>query len=75
VTFTYWNSLGGISRGTMRPEGDRLDFGTGRYKAPDGRNLSYSTYWRRLGDDSYEAVTVSADSPSLNRTVVFRRVR
>jgi hypothetical protein len=75
VIFTYWNSLGGVSRGTMRPVGDRLDFGTGSYKASDGSTLTYSTYWRRLGDDAYEAVTVSADAPSLNRSVTFRRVR
>ncbi|HEY0413826.1 MAG TPA: hypothetical protein VGD66_11870 [Allosphingosinicella sp.] len=75
VIFTYWNSLGGVSRGTLRRDGEKLDFGTGSYTAPDGRSLAYSTYWRRLGEDAYEAVTVSADAPSLNRKVTFRRVR
>ena len=74
VSYTYWNSLGGVSRGTMRPLPDRLDFGNDSYRAPDGRRLSISTAWRRVGDDAYEAVTSSADVPSMNRTVRYQRV-
>lgn len=72
--FVYFNSLGGVSRGTMRAEGDRLVFGDETYRGADGREIRVSTHWRRLGDGAYESVAVSADSPSLNRTVRFVRV-
>ena len=74
VSFTYWNSSGGVSRGSMRPDVERLNFGDERYRGPDGREISLSTFWRRVGDDAYEAVTVSAQSPSMNRTVRYQRV-
>jgi uncharacterized protein YndB with AHSA1/START domain len=75
VSYTYWNSLGGVSRGTMRPDGPvRLDFGDERYRGPDGREASIGTAWRRVGDDAYEAVTSSTEMPSMNRTVRYERV-
>lgn len=74
VAFTYWNTLGGVSRGTMKPAGDRLDFGDEAYAAPDGKRARMATHWRRVGGDAYEAVTRSAEMPSMNRTVVYRRV-
>lgn len=74
VTFTYWNSSGGVSRGTMRPGAERLDFGDETYRGPDGREVRISSHWRRVGDDAYEAVTQSAQSPGMNRTVTYRRV-
>lgn len=74
ASYTYWNSLGGVSRGTMRPKTDRLDFGDETYRGPDGKEAKLSTYWRRVGDDSYEAVTVSPQMPSMNRTVRYIRV-
>ncbi len=74
VAFTYWNSLGGVSRGTMRAQAGRLSFGDEAYTGPDGKRLSMSTSWRRVGDDAYEAVTVSRQSPSINRIVRYQRV-
>ena len=74
VSYTYWNSLGGVSRGTVRPQSGRLDFDEERYRAPDGRQASIATAWRRVGDDAYEAVTSSAEMPSMNRTVRYERV-
>jgi uncharacterized protein YndB with AHSA1/START domain len=74
VAYTYWNSLGGVSRGTMKPAGDRLDFGDEAYTAPDGKQARIATHWRRLGADAYEAVTSSPELPSMNRTVTYRRV-
>ena len=74
VSYTYWNTSGGVSRGTMRPEADRLQFGDETYRAPDGREISLATSWRRLGEDSYESATTSAGSPHMNRTVRFARV-
>jgi uncharacterized protein YndB with AHSA1/START domain len=74
VTYTYWNSLGGVSRGTMKPVGERLDFGDEAYTAPDGRTARIATHWRFRGADAYEAVTSSPELPSMNRTVTYRRV-
>ena len=74
VSYTYWNSQGGVSRGTMRPEPERLNFGDESYRGPDGRHISLSTYWRRVGDDAYEAVISSPQAPSMNRTVRYQRV-
>lgn len=74
VTFTYWNSIGGVSRGTMRPEAERLNFGDETYRGPDGREMTISTHWRRVGDDAYEAVSASPQSSSMNRTVRYERV-
>ena len=74
VTYTYWNSSGGVSRGTMQPDGDRLRFGDETYRGADGRQISIATSWRRTGANSYESVTSSTDSPGLNRTVRFERV-
>ena len=73
VTYTYWNSLGGVSRGTMRADGARLAFGDESYTDPQGRRITLSTHWRRDGD-SYEAVTASEQAPSMNRAVRYRRV-
>ena len=74
VGYTYWNSQGGVSRGTVRAGADRLDFGDETYRSPDGREARISTFWRRVGDDAYESVTQSADLPGMNRTVTYRRV-
>jgi uncharacterized protein YndB with AHSA1/START domain len=73
VGYTYWNSLGGVSRGTMRPGESRLDFGDESYTAPDGRRASIATEWR-LVDGGYDAVISSPEIPSMNRTVRYRRV-
>ncbi|HEX8526498.1 SRPBCC family protein [Allosphingosinicella sp.] len=73
VGYTYWNSLGGVSRGTMRARDGGLDFGDESYAGPDGRRITISTRWRRIGGD-YEAVSVSPQSPSMNRTVRYVRV-
>jgi uncharacterized protein YndB with AHSA1/START domain len=74
VAFTYFNSLGGVSRGTMRPAPDGLNFGDEHYRGPDGREITLSVSWRRVGDDAYEVVTRSQDAPSMNGTVTYRRV-
>jgi uncharacterized protein YndB with AHSA1/START domain len=73
VAFTYFNSLGGVSRGTMRGEPGRLNFGDEHYRGADGREILISVAWRQVGDDAYEVITRSADAPSMNGTVVYRR--
>ncbi len=70
VTYTYWNSTGGVSRGTMRPEAGRLSFGDEHYRGADGRQLTISTYWQAIGEESYEAVSTG----EATRRVRYRRV-
>ena len=73
VTYTYWNSSGGVSRGTMRAADGRLEFGDETYTDRQGRRATISTQWR-LDGEGYEAVTASRQMPSMNRTVRFTRV-
>ncbi|HYG29456.1 MAG TPA: SRPBCC domain-containing protein [Allosphingosinicella sp.] len=73
VAYTYWNSLGGVSRGTMRPQPGRLDFGDESYTDPQGRRITISTHWR-TEPNAFEAVVASAQAPSMNRTVRYARV-
>jgi|GEM_PF-763833 len=73
VAYTYWNSSGGVSRGTMRPRAGRLDFGDEIYTDPQGRRTTISTHWR-LDGDAYEAVSAAPLAPAMNRTVRYVRV-
>ena len=74
VAFTYFNSLGGVSSGTMRPGQGRLNFGNEQYRGPEGREITLSIFWRRAGEDAYEVITASADAPAMNGTVRYERV-
>ena len=74
VTYTYWNSLGGVSRGTMRPDSGRLSFGEESYTDPQGRRITISTHWSRDRDAAYDAVSSSEQAPSMNRTVRYIRI-
>lgn len=55
LTFTYWNSTGGIGRGTVTP-GPELRFAMRMRGSPDAPEQDYTTVWRRT-PDGYEATT------------------
>ena len=74
VEYTYWNSDGGISRGSMTPRGDRLDFGDEVYRGADGRELRIATEWRKAGSDSYETVSKGGSDPTGSRVVRYTKV-
>jgi hypothetical protein len=74
VDYTYWNSSGGVSRGTMLPKPDALDFGDETYTGPDGRKTVISTLWRKAGADAYEAVNTAGADPTGSRIVRYTRV-
>ena len=54
VEFLYVENLGGVSRGTMRPDGAALVFPPTQFAA-EGEALTYRVRWTRLDDASYEA--------------------
>ncbi|HEX8224615.1 MAG TPA: SRPBCC family protein [Allosphingosinicella sp.] len=74
VEYTYWNSSGGVSRGTMAPTADGLDFGNEIYTGPDGRKMTISTMWRKVAADAYEAVSRSGTDPTGSRIVRYTRI-
>jgi hypothetical protein len=74
VGYTYWSSSGGVSRGTMAAKGVELDFGHESYTGADGRRMTISTSWRKVGADSYETVSRSSPDPTGSRVVRYRRV-
>ena len=74
VGFTYWNSSGGVSRGTMAATPEGLDFGDEIYTGADGRRMTISTMWRKVGADSYETVSRSGADPTGSRVVRYSRV-
>jgi uncharacterized protein YndB with AHSA1/START domain len=74
VGYTYWNSSGGVSRGTMAAIPEGLDFGNETYTGADGRKLTISTLWRKVGADAYETVSRSGAGPTGSRVVRYNRV-
>jgi hypothetical protein len=74
VEYTYWNSSGGVSRGTMAAEPVGLDFGDQVYTGPDGRKMTISTRWRWVGADAYETVSTAGADPTGSRVVRYSRV-
>lgn len=74
VGYTYWNSSGGVSRGSMAAKGEGLDFGDETYVGADGRKMTISTMWRKVGADAYETVSTSGTDPTGSRVVRYRRV-
>lgn len=73
LAFVYFNSIGGVSQGSLGAEPDRLNFGEEHYRGADGRQIALSVSWRRVGDDAYEAITSSTDAPRMNGTVRYQR--
>lgn len=74
IEYVYWNSLGGVSKGSMISRPGLFDFGDETYTGADGRRFTMSTEWRRIGDNSYEARTTSANNPIGDRIVRFTRI-
>ena len=74
LAFTYFNSIGGVSRGSMRPGAGELNFGEEHYRGPDGQQIALTVVWRPVeGGEAYEVVTSSTDAPRMNGTVRYVR--
>jgi uncharacterized protein YndB with AHSA1/START domain len=74
VEYTYWNSAGGVSRGTMAARADGLDFGNESYTASDGSKTTILTKWRKAGADAYETINTSGADPTGSRVVRYSRI-
>ena len=57
VEFVYFNSLGGVSRGSLAARDGILDFADQEYRGPDGAKMTIHTQWRPT-DSSYEVVNI-----------------
>lgn len=74
VEYTYWNSSGGISRGSMTQRDGVLDFGDEVHRTRDGREIRIGSAWRRIDETSYEMRIRSSDNPTGSRAVRYTRV-
>jgi hypothetical protein len=54
VRFTYWNTLGGVSTGTMAVDGRNLVFPES-YEGKDGGRIEMRSVWSPDGSDAYVA--------------------
>ena len=55
ITFVYWNSLGGIGRGSAAPAGSQINFSGTIHATPTGKEQGFATVWRKAGD-GYEVI-------------------
>jgi hypothetical protein len=57
MAYTYWNSDGGVSTGTMDVEGPRRVFPAERYTDSNGRQRELRTTWLGHGDSAWVMTT------------------
>ena len=74
VEYVYFNSDGGVSKGGMKAAADTLLFDDEVHTLPDGKKIVFATAWRLTSPTSYEVVQKSANSPSGERVVVYKRI-
>jgi hypothetical protein len=65
VTFTYWNSIGGVGRGKAIANGSELQFSGDIHATPDAPNEHFTATWLKV-DGGYE-VTDAGRTKSLFR--------
>jgi len=74
--FTYFNSLGGIGRGTVEPSGSTLHFKGSMRASPDKSPQQIDSEWRIVDDDHYDVRSlVKSASTAGNGVLHFRRVK
>ena len=74
VRYTYYNSIGGVSVGTMQVEDGRLVFPES-YESKDGKRIEMRSVWTQEGPDTFTAKTDvrTGDSWKEQFRVVFKR--
>lgn len=56
IVFTYWNSLGGVGRGSATADGPDLQFALSMRATPDAAPLAVAPLWHRTAD-GYDVTT------------------
>ncbi|HEY7379504.1 MAG TPA: hypothetical protein VH542_12530 [Steroidobacteraceae bacterium] len=62
ISYMYFNSQGGVSKGTVQVQGARLQFPGEEYTGADGKVQRYRTSWERVGAGGYVALTEQESS-------------
>jgi hypothetical protein len=76
VVFTYFNSLGGVGRGTVTEKGELLRFAGSMRASPDKARQRIDSEWRFVDEDHYEVRSlVKSPSTGGNQLLRFRRVK
>ena len=74
VAFTYFNSLGGMGRGTVAEKDDMLRFTGSMRASPDKPPEKIDSEWRMVDDDHYEVRSlVPSASTGGNQALRFTR--
>ena len=72
IQFVYWNSLGGVSYGSVRQQSNRIVFPDETYTGANGSLVTVQTVWIPDGDAAYDSVTTERHEDGRVRE---RRVR
>ncbi len=74
--YTYWDSNGGVSRGTLVPDGRSLTSPAETYTDADGATRQIVSRWTITGEDTWEqsAEEPLASGPRLLWVIRYRRV-
>jgi beta-xylosidase len=72
VDYVYRGMGGGEMRGSMKPDGADLDFGTTDHVAKDGKRIAITVRWVRVAPDAYEARNTSP-TPGFTHNVRYVR--
>jgi hypothetical protein len=76
AVFTYFNSLGGVGRGSLAGEGPLLRFKGDMRASPDKPQQPIDSEWRVVDDDHYEVRSlVKSPSTGGNKVLRFTRVK
>ncbi len=76
IGFVYWNSLGGVSTGTVVALHSQITFPDESYDGPNGERITISSAWENITDDGYDsriAETSAGGSSSVSKMRFERR--
>ena len=76
LVFTYFNSLGGVGRGSVMQTGDVLHFKGSMRASPDKQPQPIDSEWTVLDDDHYDVRSLVKDASTAGKDVIhFTRVK
>ncbi|ABI66211.1 hypothetical protein Mmar10_1919 [Maricaulis maris MCS10] len=72
ITYRYYNSIGGVSDGTMTPVGNRMLFPDETHRGQGGEERVFSTVMEITGPDGYSVVT--SEDGEIVMQIEFQRI-